>query len=199
MFMCGKSKKSFHEIENLLEEIEKKLPGEESGDSRYTRSLLKVYTRIDSEKARTKSLELGKILLEKNKEYEKEIHEQFAVIYMKDQDYEKAIEECENVLKYGESVVTYKMLIELYETTGQEEKALEAAEKALEKMPESQEISIAYIRILCRSKTVEKEVLEKCIKECVEKNPELLDDSKFKKLQIEYGIQVEGENIWVEK
>lgn len=198
-YMCGKGGKSESEIEVVINQIEGLLSQEEEEDLRYVKSFLKVYMRLDTEEARVKSISLGEKVLAENNLQEKEVKELLAAAYIQNEEYEKAIEIYEVLCKVGNNEAFCKRLLELYEKTGQEEKALEKCGKYLSDLPYSKEISIMYIRMECKSKSVQKEVLETSIREILNRMPELVEESEFQKLQTEYGIKIEGEKIWVER
>lgn len=206
-FMCETSEKSEDEVEKILEQIEEKIQEESVEDIRYVRSLLKVYMRLDTETARMKMIELSERLLNdeswKEDDYgnkiEIEIRELLAGVYSKNAEYKKAIEEYQVLCQWNHNEEYYKTIIELYEKGNQEKKALETCQKFLEKESYSKEISIIYIRMLCKNTTIERTILEKEIRKIVERFPKLSEEPEFQKLQNEYGIEMKGENIWVEK
>lgn len=198
-FMCGGDQKNVKEIEEILLKIQDYIIEEK--DSRYYKSLLKVYMRLDTEQAQQKIKELGeKILLEKDwKAEEEELRKLLALAYTKSAEYEKAIEEYEILCEWNKSEMIYKALIELYEKTNQEEKVLEMCQIALEEFPDSEDMNVIYLRTLCVNAKVPKEVAEQYMEEMINRFPDLLNNQEFQKLQMEYGIKIEGGNVWIEK
>lgn len=86
-----------------------------------------------------------------------------------------------------------EILLNAYLELGIYEKAIEYCKGV------SFETKFSFIKVLCRDNLIEKEEKEKYLISLVNDNQEMIKEEEFKKLQTEYGIQIEGEKVWLEK
>lgn len=202
------SKKSYQNISDILKEFPKR---EEKKRSRFLIWIFLLLTGIvfavmagKTESYASEGIKQTSVLEElviKNAErmQEKDMREIIANIYIEYGEYEAAIKEYERLCEWKKSQFRYQVLIELYEKTEQEEKAFELCMKVLHEMPDAREIGMQYIWRQCKNTNLEKTVREERIGAILLQCPGLWETKEFQKLQMEYGIKIEGEKVWVEK
>lgn len=60
-------------------------------------------------------------------------------------------------------------------------------------------IEDSHIRLLCQDQNVDRSVCAQTIQTYLSEDPKIQEQEEFKKLQAEYEIGVEGEQVWVGK
>lgn len=86
-----------------------------------------------------------------------------------------------------------EMLLTVYLESGNYEKAIECCREV------SPETKFSVIKVLCRDSIISNEEKEKYLTSLVNDNLEIIKEEVFIKLQTEYGIQIEGGKVWLEK
>lgn len=91
----------------------------------------------------------------------------------------------------------YKQITQLYESAGRRDMANDMCLQGIKELGESKELKVMHIRLLCTDSAVSREECAQKIAEYTENDGTLWENEAFKKLQKEYDIKAEGENIWV--
>lgn len=198
-YMLGDNDYTTNEMENLLREF-----SELSGKNLSTEGkgcLMRVYSKMDSEYAREQLLELGNDILENFnwEEMEEEAREIVAGVYLKEGENEKALEHYEMLLKQRHKEELYSTMSNLYAKCGKTERAMELCIEGMQYNQQSCELELLYIRLICQNDQLLKEEKQEKIKEVVQNHTEVLNERRFQTLQKEYGINVEGGEVWLEK
>ena len=117
-------------------------------------------------------------------------------------DYERclirgyAVEESEEhakaILRIGK-----KILDEKPEERLVKDQALEICRKGVEELKDSKQLRILYMRMQCSDSDISREICAQTVKEYLNQIPEIKEETEFQKLAQEYGIVMEGENVWV--
>ena len=90
-----------------------------------------------------------------------------------------------------------KKIAQLYEAAGRCDMAMDICIQGIGELKESQELKLMHIRFMCADPSVSREECSMKIKEYVRDDGQLPDQEEFKKLQKEYAIKMEGEEVWV--
>ena len=116
---------------------------------------------------------------------------------------EKAAEQYEYILELEEEEgireQIYSSLISLCGESGDMEAAWEYCQRGLEELTDSVLLRVQYIRMQCASPETDRQVCAQTIQKFLREVPKIADEPEFKKLQEEYEIKVEGEEVWVGK
>lgn len=200
----GEKKVSDQELEQALGTLEEELPSED--EIPYLRFLIKGYAALESEEGAKELIEIGDVCLETerlNQEEEREVLEYTALAL------ERAGREEESAGRYARllELVTeeqkkeelYKRMIALYESCDMGEQAVKVCIEGIEELPESEELRVMHIRLLCSDESIDRAVCAQVIQEHMRQIPELQAGEDFQKIQKEYEIRVEGEGVWVGK
>lgn len=196
-YMYGTSQYTDAEMERILRKL-----AEDKNEFRPEEKscLIRVYNKIDTNYAREQVIKLGKEIVEDSEwsENKNEIREILASVYQREGQYEEALQQYEELLKnqYGEEL--YKTTIELYQKCGKQEEALQLCADGIFHNEKSTSLEVAYISLICKDKTFTEEEKEEKIASVIGMHTELLEEERFRNLQIQYGIMVEGENVWLE-
>lgn len=198
-YMLGDSNYSDVEMEGILRGLCDTL-GEDFGLEDKC-CFIRVYSSIDSESARRQVIELGEQVLQETgwSANQDVIREIVANSYLKEGEYEKALSKYEDILKSRHGEEIYKALLELYEKSGRTKDALEACVEGMKWNQDSVEIPLCYIRLICQNQTLTKEEKESTITEVIQNYAIIRKEQRFKVLQAEYGIEVEGGKVWLEE
>ena len=97
----------------------------------------------------------------------------------------------------GQKKDYYEKAAALYEQCGRIDKAVETAVSAAAVLPQEQSFKILHIRLLCQDLSIDRGVCAQTIREYLAADPGLGESSEFQNLKNEYGIRVEGEEVWV--
>lgn len=190
------------DLKKHLLELEKEAP--EDQKDRCDLCLIKGYSLLESKDGAENILRLGEEWLGRegleNREV-KEVKEYMASAYEQTDAFEEAAHVWEEILeleseeKKREEV--YKKLASLYEACGQKEMALNTCIKGVGELEDSEELGILHIRLMCRDTAISRDLCAQTIREYIGRMPEILEKEEFQKLQKEYEIRVEGEEVWV--
>ena len=121
---------------------------------------------------------------------------------------EQVIRLCEECLEWEDLTeetekekrkVVYQKMVMLYEVCGNREQALSVCLRGAAELPECLELKISHIRLLCQDQNVDRSVCAQTIQTYLSEDPKIQEQEEFKKLQAEYEIGVEGEQVWVGK
>ena len=66
-----------------------------------------------------------------------------------------------------------------------------------EELKDSKQLRILYMRMQCSDSDISREICAQTVKEYLNQIPEIKEETEFQKLAQEYGIVMEGENVWV--
>ena len=167
-----------------LLELEKEAPKDQK--DRCDLCLIKGYSLLESKDGAGNILRLGEEWLGReglDDREVKEVKEYMASAYEQTDAFEEAAHVWEEILeleseeKKREEV--YKKMAVLYEACGQKE------------------MGILHIRLLCKDTAISRELCVQTIREYIGRMPEILEKEEFQKLQKEYEIRVEGEEVWI--
>ncbi len=218
--LSGKERLTENEIRTILEMImdvleerdDRKLADTEVTD--YYRCLLRGYAMLSSENDARQMKLIGDKLLETKltDAAQSECMQYMAIANEKLGDYDKSIYIYEQLLEdQGKKGITdsndsaeqfdrekmYEAVSRLWEEKGDTAHALEMCRKGIEEIWDSELLKLAYIRIQCADSGIARELCAQTIKEYIALQPDLKESQEFKKLSQEYGIVVEGEEVWV--
>ena len=198
----GEAAGAGRELKKHLLELEKEAPKDQK--ERCDLCLIKGYSLLATRDGAENILRLGEEWLERedleNQEV-KEVKEYMASAYEQTDAFEEAAHVWEEILeleseeKKREEV--YKKLTSLYEACGQKEMALNTCIKGVGELEDSKDLGILHIRLLCKDTAISRELCAQTIREYIGRMPEILEKEEFQKLQKEYEIRVEGEEVWV--
>ena len=198
-YMLGDDNCTVEEMENILEEFVK-LCSENLGIEEKC-CLVRVYSKMDSAYARKQLLELGTDIIEEIEwdEMEEEAREIVAGVYSREGDHEKALEHYEILLSQRHGEELYHIMSNLYLKCGDVERAMELCVEGMRYHPESCELALSYVRLVCMDSEMTKEEKQDKIKGIIYNYPTLPSQQRFQTLQKEYGIKVEGGEVWLER
>lgn len=204
-YMLGESKKTKSEMEELLKTLEKQTAEESNAD--YMRSILKVYMKINTDYADKMVMKLGEKLLmmedwkreDIGHETEQELRKALASVYEKKGVYDKALEQYKCLSEWIKSEAFYLSMLRISEKCSLPDETAQICLRGIQEYPKSKELRVRYIQIQCTNPNISKEESVDLIKHMIQECPELLEDKGFQKLQIEYGIVIEGEDVWLKK
>ena len=169
----------------------------------YCRCLVKGYALLDTKQAANAILRLGKWYIEQTdggEEDAKEISEYIAWAYEKTGESAEAARMYEEMLEQETDTVEreemYRKIAVLYEECGQKEKALETCVRGIGELGVAKRLAVMHIRLMCQDASVGRDLCAQTIQEYIRQTPEILENEEFQKLQEEYGIQAEGEQVW---
>ncbi len=190
------------EWEVNLDDIESGI--QEDNVGRYYECLMKGYALLDTEQSSKIVLDLGGRCLEQSEGdelIERKIREYMASASEKIGESEEAAHIYEELLSmetdHTKQKELYRKIAVLYEECGQNAMAADTCIQGIKEIEDSEELRIIYIRLLCKDTSVDRAVCAQVIREYIQETPEIVENEEFQKLQREYEIQVEGENICV--
>jgi len=198
-FMLGESDNTTAEMEELLQEFNE-LAGDNLGMEEMC-CLIRVYSKMDSDYARKQLVELGGDVIENSswEEMKNEAREIVAGIYLKEGEYEKALGQYEVLLRQQHRRELYITVVDLYAKCGKQEKALELCSEGMKYNEGSSELELLYVRLICQATQIAKEEKQERICKIIQNHTELLEEQRFQTLQKEYGLRIEGGEVWLEK
>ena len=136
-------------------------------------------------------------------EMELELISYLATAYDREEEYEKA------VFYYGIQTrleVNQAQLERIYQRKATIEEQLEQYEEAratykaaMQACEKSEAIALRYLTFICKHDSANIELQNEGLQAVISALPELKETEAFKKLQQEYGIQMEEEKIWIKK
>ncbi len=190
------------DLKKHLLELEKEAPKDQK--DRCDLCLIKGYSLLESKDGAGNILRLGEEWLGReglDDREVKEVKEYMASAYEQTDAFEEAAHVWEEILeleseeKKREEV--YKKMAVLYEACGQKEMALNTCIKGVGELEDSKDLGILHIRLLCKDTAISRELCVQTIREYIGRMPEILEKEEFQKLQKEYEIRVEGEEVWI--
>ena len=194
------------ELEMLLSRIEEEMPDTE--DVRYLLSLIKGYELLDNEDAIAEKIRLVGICMDmekwKQRDTEHEVdyylNSVLASAYEQQEEWDAALEqyvELSEMEKEPEerTKIFYKIAV-LYDRMDDVDKAIESCYKGLDEVL-SLELANLLIRLQCAESSIDRQICAETVKKYLGAIPELAETEEFKKLQQEYEIKIEGEQVWV--
>lgn len=195
-------------LESLLLEIENEVRESISvkEQKRYFLCLLEGYRLLDSVETAEAVLRLCDVSIGDMGEELREEAKQMLTGYMA-RAYERtgkqreAIESYEAMLTWEAGSATreelYKKLIFLWMEAGEPGQAESVCRQGIEELTDCTELKLVHIRIQCANEAVERETCAQTIQQYIGEMPEIVEQEEFQKLANEYGITVEGEQVWV--
>lgn len=197
------------ELETLLKELQENMP--DRTDYRYYLSILRGYGLLEKDEAKEEIIRLGEQLFalrdwteaDRDHEKEKEARWMLAGAFEAAGKPEKSAEQYGYILELEEEEgireQIYSSLISLCGESGDMEAAWEYCQRGLEELTDSVLLRVQYIRMQCASPETDRQVCAQTIQKFLREVPKIADEPEFKKLQEEYEIKVEGEEVWVGK
>ena len=202
----------FGEKETLqmqLEKLEREADrAEKDGKSKealkFRRCTFQGYLLLDTRDGAKEAIRLGEKCLENEKLEEQEIKRiraGMAASREKLEEYEAAADMYAQLLETAgedeERLEYFGKAAALYEECGRGDMALEICIRAVEEFPQERILKLLHIRLLCQDTSIDRTVCAQTIREYLGQDPALKDSEEFQKLQKEYGIRVEGGEVWV--
>ena len=170
----------------------------------FWRCLMKGNLFLDTEDGAKNVIRLGEKCLESEKIEEREtaqIQVDLAAAYERAGEIESAAGLYTSLLEItGEEWKRreyYGKAAALYEECGEVAMALETCVQGIEEFPQDQPLKLMHIRILCQDSSMDRAVCAQTVREYLSEDPTLGESEEFQKLQKEYGIRVEGGQVWV--
>ena len=115
-------------------------------------------------------------------------------------DWDMALEMYTDMLEWEEESKKediYQKLVKIQGEKGLKDQALEICRKGAEELKDSKQLRILYMRMQCSDSDISREICAQTVKEYLNQIPEIKEETEFQKLAQEYGIVIEGENVWV--
>lgn len=200
-FMISHKASEENQLRTTLENIENYMT--QDWEREYYRCLFKGYTLLDSKEDAEELLRIGHYVLKSDwaEEVEQEVTEYMAAAYEKTGELDEAIKLYTDMLEWEKEKSAqeelYKKMIALYQEKEEPELALEICRQGIKELEESCELRILHIRMQCEDSDLDREVCAQTIQQYRKEIPSLAEEEEFKKLMLEYGIVIEGENVWV--
>lgn len=190
------------ELDKHLKALEEAAPKE--GRERWYRCLIRGYGSLNTRRSSESILRLGKACLDElgeESEESKEVKEYMASACERVEESEEAARIYEELLEQtednGKREEIYRKIIVLYESCGQNDRALDACIRGVGEQTDSERLKIMHIRLLCQDSAVDRGLCVQTIQGYISQSREILEMEEFQKLQREYEIQVEGDHVWV--
>lgn len=190
------------ELGKHLKALEEAAP--EEGCERWYRCLIRGYGLLNTRQSAESILRLGKACLDEldeESEESKEVKEYMVSACERVEESEEAARIYEELLEQtednGKREEIYRKIIVLYENCGQNDRALDACIRGVEEQTDSEGLKIMHIRLLCQDGAVDRGLCVQTIQGYISQSREILEMEEFQKLQREYEIQVEGDQVWV--
>lgn len=189
-------------LKNHLKSLEESMIQEKA--DQYCQCLIRGYGMLTGEQAAESILRLGNQYLEQEhigKEGEKEVKEYMASSCETLDKVKEAAELYEGVMELETDVYKreelYKKIAMLYESCEEKDMALDTCVQGIEELEDSVELRLLHIRLICKDSSVDRSFCAQTVQEYMRKVPEILENEEFQKLQQEYEIRIEGEEVWV--
>lgn len=202
---CPEDVRKYKESLAYLEKVWKKRSKiSEEKQKQEIQCLIRGYGLLDDEDSVEKVLELVKRGMQTdylNDPVKKEMLEYQAAACEKKKTEEEAAKIYTELLEMeqedGNREMLYKKIAQLYEAAGRCDMAMDICIQGIGELKESKELKLMHIRFMCADPSVSREECSMKIKEYVRDDGQLPDQEEFKKLQKEYAIKMEGEEVWV--
>lgn len=188
-------------LEESLVRLEDQVLKDTTGQ--YCRCLLKGYALLHTERAARAVLRLGGSYMEQTDgggEYAQEILRAMASAYEETGEpaeaavlYEEMLGQVTDTVEREES---YQKIAALYEECGQNDKAMETCVRGIGELGAAEQLAVMHIRLMCRDDAAGNDLCVQTIQEYVRQMPKIRENEEFRRLLEEYGIQVEGEQVW---
>lgn len=142
-------------------------------------------------------------IIEEGNDMELELATTLATAYDREEIFESAlyyygiVTELEENPQQLERCYLRKATIE--ENLGQKEAARTTYQQAMKKCEKNQKLALQYLTFICKSDTEDTEQQNQELQVLIAGFPELKDTEEFKKLQLEYGIEMEEEKVWIKR
>ena len=192
-----------HHLEQL-EELASEGGWNEEEEVAFWRCLIRGYQLSDEDEAAKEVIRLGESCLEQDvleEAAEQEVRADMAGAYERTGEEETAAEWYARLLEQAEEKEERKEYFTkaaaLYEQCGRTDLALELCAQGIKEFPQERALQIQHIRLLCQDPSVDRGICAQTIREYLGRDSTLADSEEFQKLQKEYGIKVEGEEVWV--
>lgn len=187
-------------IENIFRKIEEWMPDDSRLD--YERCLIRGYAVEESEEHAKAILRIGKKILDEKPEERlvKECTSYMASAAETARDWDMALEMYTDMLEWEEESKKediYQKLVKIQGEKGLKDQVLEICRKGAEELKDSKQLRILYMRMQCSDSDISREICAQTVKEYLNQIPEIKEETEFQKLAQEYGIVIEGENVWV--
>ncbi len=184
----------------LLQEIEKSAP---SGDKEsYNLCLIEGYRILNSEEAAKNMVRLCEICEKTaSEDIKRRLTTYMAYGYETTGEMVKSAEKYMDMLTWTDTDAAreeiYKKLVSLRQEMGEADAAGTICRQGIEELKGSVELRLMHIAMQCADEGIEREVCAQTVRGYIEEMPEITEEEAFKKLVREYGIVIEGEDIWV--
>lgn len=188
------------ELREILADIEECTSQQE--EETYYRCLMKGYRLLGSKEDAKSVVRIGKCLMKEgaSEEVKRENAGYIAAAYEQLEEQAEAIEIYSDMLKWEEDEKTreelYKKLALLW-SQEEQDKSFAICREGIEELKTSKELRILYISMQCADMQIDRAVCAQTIQQYISEMPEIIEEAEFQKLVQEYGIVVEGENVWV--
>lgn len=189
------------ELREILADIEEFMPRQDK--ERYYRCLMRGYRMLGAKEDAQSVVRIGKYFTGQDipEALKRENAGYVAAAYEQLEEPEEAAEIYSEMLNWEEDEKAreelYKKLTVLWNSEGEADKAFGICREGIEELRTSVELRLLYISMQCADAGIEREVCAQTIQEYRREVPELTEEEEFRKLAQEYGIVVEGENVWV--
>lgn len=197
-YMAGRMTYTEAEMLEILAGAERLMPKEPE----YYLSLIRVYARIGEEEEHLIRLGEYYLGLDVWKE-EREVRAYLAAAYEKSEEYDKASGQYQALIGQEQDDARaeelYIRLVRMYEKAGQKEEAQTVCTQGTKRLPYARRLHIVYLEICCQNTGNDSTSCAQVISEVLRRIPEIKESEEFQKLQQEYKITIEGENVWVGK
>lgn len=198
--LTGTAEEKEKELGNILAKVDEEIP--EKDRALYYRCLLEGYRLIHTKEAVETVIRLGNRCLEEGEvQIEEKLTGYVAAAYENAGEPENAAEAYMKLLSIegGEAPreELYKKLTLLWEEAGDKGKAGSICREGIEELESSIELRLLHISMQCRDTELDREICAQTIQQYIREIPEITEEQEFQKLAQEYGIAMEGEQVWV--
>lgn len=188
------------DLRELLGEIEEMMPEDENEE--YLRCLIEGYRLLGDEAAAREIIRLGgKCRTNASEDVKRELAGYMAYACERAGELDDAVKEYQDMLGWEREDAfkeeVYKKLVFLYQEKEEPDQAGRICRQGIEELEDSEELRLIHIGMLCADPGVAREICAQTMKEYIEEIPEIAEKEEFQKLKQEYGIIMEGEEIWV--
>lgn len=196
------------ELADMLADMERDVPDQE--DERYYLGIMKGYSLLEDDSLKKLCIPAGEHLLslnhwdreEPDHKMEKSVRWQMADAYESAGSLENAEQQYRCLLNLEEENSVkeqiYLRLSQLGEESGNQEDAWKMCREGIEALPDSRLLRIRYMRMQCASPDTDRQICTQTIRTCLSEIPAIAEEPEFLKLRQEYGIRIEGEEVWIE-
>lgn len=199
-YMLTGTEEKEEEIYHILAEVEEEIQEEER--TPYYRCLIEGCRLIDTDKAAETVIRLSLwCLAEAEDETAGNLTRYLAAAYEKAGEPERAAEVYMQLLAAEREEISreelYKKLTLLWEEAGEKDKAGSICRQGIKELKDSVELRLLHISMQCRDAEIDREICAQTIQEYIREMPEITEEQDFQKMEQEYGIVMEGEQVWV--